>query len=225
MHPGRARARADAALAGGRLTPRFSRAVAAASAAMVFLAVFNVGLAAVADPAAPGDLLYGIDRAYEAVTEPLGLAGDTRLERLEEAEIVTERDDASTAVTLLEEALEGVAGTGRLQPMLATIAGDRTALERRLPMLIALGRDIVIASEHPSARGLEVAVAAMADVLVTSTTTTPGRPVEGSPSATAPGREGDSPSATAPGRVTRLNRESSGETDLAPTHADDAGGP
>jgi hypothetical protein len=75
-------ARALAAPSVGLSVRRRILAVAAATATFL---TGNVGMAMAADPAVPGDLLHGLDRAYEQVGELVGLSGDHSEERLEEA--------------------------------------------------------------------------------------------------------------------------------------------
>jgi hypothetical protein len=81
---------------------RFRWVVAAAGAAL--LSVGNVAMAAVADSAAPGDLLYGVDRAYERLTDAFG-AQDRAAERLNEASVLSARGDDAGALDLTIEAL------------------------------------------------------------------------------------------------------------------------
>lgn len=87
------------------IRPRPRRTVAIALAAAMALVIANLGLAAVADSSVPGDPLYGIDIAYEKVGEALGVGGDTRSERLDEAEILSNRGRAAEAIGLVRQAL------------------------------------------------------------------------------------------------------------------------
>lgn len=63
---------------------------------------FGVVGAAAADPAAPGDALYGLDRALEAVGINDGGLG----ERLDEANELVDEGDADGAIDLIADALE-----------------------------------------------------------------------------------------------------------------------
>lgn len=83
-----------------RRTPRI------AAATVGIFAIANVAAAALSNPAVPGDLLYPVDRAYEAVGKALGLGGSTAAERLEEAAQLAQRSDLTTAVDLVAEAVE-----------------------------------------------------------------------------------------------------------------------
>ncbi len=84
------------------------RRLATVTAAAAVLAGGNVGLALAADPAAPGDLLYGVDRAYERVAEVLGIGGDTARERLDEASTLAARGDVSRALSTARETLSSL---------------------------------------------------------------------------------------------------------------------
>ncbi|MGA7272197.1 MAG: hypothetical protein WB239_14090, partial [Acidimicrobiia bacterium] len=73
--------------------------VAAATLGMFVIA--NVAAAAVTDSSTPGDALYGVDRAYEWVSDTLGLTHDHTSERLEEAETLLDRSDPVGALDLV----------------------------------------------------------------------------------------------------------------------------
>ncbi len=78
---------------------RLRRSAAVAAAALVF---GNGALAAAANPAVPGDALYGVDRAYERLGELLGV--DHAPERLAEATDLAGRGRYEDAVAALREA-------------------------------------------------------------------------------------------------------------------------
>jgi uncharacterized membrane protein YgcG len=66
------------------------RRITVAAAAAGFFSIGNVAMAGVANEAVPGDVLYPVDRAYEAVLGAVGLTGEPTEERLDEvAELVT----------------------------------------------------------------------------------------------------------------------------------------
>jgi hypothetical protein len=69
----------------------FRRRVLAVAASVATFITGNVGLAMAADSAVPGDTLYGIDRAYEHVSDFFGFGGDRVDERLAEVEVLIER--------------------------------------------------------------------------------------------------------------------------------------
>lgn len=69
------------------------------------LGVSNVGLAATANPAVPGDTLYGVDRAYERVADLAGLGGPRVAERLQESGALVERGELGMALELVQETL------------------------------------------------------------------------------------------------------------------------
>lgn len=67
--------------------------------------VSNVALAATADPAIPGDVLYGVDRAYERVADLAGLGGPRVAERLSETGALVEQGRLAEALNLVQETL------------------------------------------------------------------------------------------------------------------------
>lgn len=82
--------------------PRKALAVLVATGLM---GVSNVALAATADPSAPGDTLYGVDRTYEQVADLVGLGGPRVSERLEETGVLVERGELAAALELVQETL------------------------------------------------------------------------------------------------------------------------
>ncbi len=96
------------------------RVVSVGTAVAMFLGA-NVGLAAAADPAVPGDLLYGIDRAYEKVGHVLGIDNDGPAERFEEAAVLAERGDLNGSIELAREAAAELGNPG-LQRAVEAIA-------------------------------------------------------------------------------------------------------
>jgi hypothetical protein len=103
--PARSRVAALRAV-GAAERPRARRTPRVAAATVGIFAIANVAAAVVSNPAVPGDLLYPVDRAYEAVGKALGLGGDTAAERLEEAAQLAERSDLGAALDLVAEAVE-----------------------------------------------------------------------------------------------------------------------
>jgi hypothetical protein len=103
VDPTRALAVAARAVGSAPIRGRSFRWVVAAAGA-AFLSVGNVAVAAVADSAAPGDILYGVDRAYERLTDLLG-AQDRADERLNEAAVLSARGDDVGALGLAIEVL------------------------------------------------------------------------------------------------------------------------
>ena len=87
---------------GGRRAPR--RTVVAV-AATVLMGMSNVALAGVADPAVPGDALYGVDRAYEQVGALFGSDSTHAGERASEVMVLQERGKSAEALSLVQETL------------------------------------------------------------------------------------------------------------------------
>jgi hypothetical protein len=94
---GRAEQIASRAMARVSSRPRL-RSLAAAIAGTAFAVVSVTGLGAVADSAVPGDSLYPVDRAYEAVGRVIGRNADRTQETLQEAITLAQRGDRERAV-------------------------------------------------------------------------------------------------------------------------------
>lgn len=91
-------------------TPLKQRVTAVGVVVATFLSA-NVGLAAAAQNAAPGDALYGVDRAYERIAEFVGISNSRTEERLQEANDLANRGDASAALAAASAALEAVSSS------------------------------------------------------------------------------------------------------------------
>ncbi len=99
-------------VSGRRRVPRARRSIVFSSllssilakvlAASVALAAVGGGVGFVADPAVPGDALYGLDRAFEAV----GIGRGGAAERIEEARALAARGEIPEAVATAGEAAE-----------------------------------------------------------------------------------------------------------------------
>ena len=110
-----AAARPRRQLAGWRWRPQFGVA-----AATVLLLISVTGVAAAADGAAPGDALYGIDRALEKI----GIGAGHADERLEEARTLLSNGKATETVRHATEVLDA-----KGQSEGADLEDARTALE------------------------------------------------------------------------------------------------
>lgn len=109
-------AETDAVVAGVLRAPRGGRQPVKqrVTAVGVVIATFlsaNVGLAAASQNAAPGDALYGVDRAYERIAEFVGISNPRTEERLQEANELANRGDASAALAAASAALEAVSSS------------------------------------------------------------------------------------------------------------------
>jgi hypothetical protein len=83
------------------------RRIGAVAAATLTIAAGAVGVGAIANQASPGDLLYGIDRAYEAAGSVFGSHSDHTQERLSEALQLLDQGRSVEAVKLVDEAVSG----------------------------------------------------------------------------------------------------------------------
>lgn len=106
-----------------RRRPR--RLVVALATALLML-ISNVALAAAADPSIPGEALYGIDRAYEAFADRVGLGGPHAGERVSEAAALVAQGDAPAALEVLDEALAEIEESDDPQAAFAEMYGAHT---------------------------------------------------------------------------------------------------
>lgn len=106
MLVGRGRSEQLAQRAMARVAARPVRSALAVAIAGLALAVVSVvGLGAVADQAAPGELLYAVDRAYESVTQIVRGPVDRSEETMVEALKLIDRGKRDLAVTHLAKEL------------------------------------------------------------------------------------------------------------------------
>ncbi|MEX2653734.1 MAG: hypothetical protein WD532_01755, partial [Acidimicrobiia bacterium] len=89
------------------MSPHVSRPrkVVVALVATGLLGISNVALAASADSAVPGDVLYGVDQAYEQVADFAGFGGPRVAERLQETTVLVERGELGVALDLVQKTL------------------------------------------------------------------------------------------------------------------------
>ncbi|MDH3194368.1 MAG: hypothetical protein OEM40_08630, partial [Acidimicrobiia bacterium] len=122
---------------GGRL-PLKQRVTAVGVVIATFLSA-NVGLAAAAQNAAPGDALYGVDRAYERIAAFVGISNPRAEERLQEANVLAERGDASAALAAASAALDALSssledpGSGADDQSAASIREASSELVQAIP--------------------------------------------------------------------------------------------
>ena len=105
IDPARAEAVAVRALAAPSVGLSFRRRLVAIAAASATFITGNIGVAMAADQAAPGDLLFGLDRAYEQLSELIGFSDDHSDERLDEA---AELAEAGRSVDALDAVIEQI---------------------------------------------------------------------------------------------------------------------
>lgn len=194
--------------------------------ANALLSTSTVALGTVADSAAPGDLLYGVDRGIETVTSIFG-GGDHSGERIDEAEALLHQGDLPRAVFALGEAVDAhdsataqvlVAASGELS------AAETTAtVEELVADLVAGARHVVAAAQSGDHDALKAAIAAMQDR--TSDLTTAADPsgiTSDNPSVTAPGQvdDNDNPGVTAPGQTNGTDDSADNPSVTAPGQTD-----
>ena len=149
----------------------------------------NTALALAAQPSVPGDVLYGVERAYERVAALVGIQLGSPEERLDEAKVLIERGDLMAARALVVEALgdAGVPGASELaQQVPPENVGD----------LVDRARGVADAAKTGDPDQVADAVAEMRDTLGPPDVP-PGQ--GGAPPGQAKQDEGGSVSETAPG--------------------------
>lgn len=94
----RARSAARRALLNPTPARRRPRRAIAAILATALMGISNVALATAADPAVPGDALYGVDRAYESIGSAIGFDSTHAVERADEVLVLQQRGQSSEAL-------------------------------------------------------------------------------------------------------------------------------
>lgn len=115
VDPARAEAVAVRALAAPSAGLSLRRRLVAVAAASATFITGNLGVAFAADSAVPGDLLYGLDRAYEQLSELIGLSGDHSEERLEEALLLAAAGNTAGALDAVIESMAELRDRGNLE--------------------------------------------------------------------------------------------------------------
>ncbi|MEA3502461.1 MAG: hypothetical protein U9R47_06775 [Actinomycetota bacterium] len=89
-------------LAGGSPVPnrphRFTVPAMALMGAAAMLLVAEVGIAVISNSAVPGDQFYGLDLLVEDALTTVGVPVDVASERIDEAEVLLERDELNEAI-------------------------------------------------------------------------------------------------------------------------------
>lgn len=109
-----------------RSTGYVLRRIGAVAAAAVTLSVGAVGVGAIANQASPGDLLYGVDRAYETAGHVLGSKAPHTEERLAEALVLIDKGRSADAVALVDEAVRDYSVQNGLTELEQTYADARS---------------------------------------------------------------------------------------------------
>jgi hypothetical protein len=127
---------------GGRRAPR--RTVVAIAATLL-MGVSNVALATVADPAVPGDALYGVDRAYERVGALVGFDTTNAGERATEVMVLQERGKSAEALALVQETLtrllESDDPEGAVQEFTAGL-GNSEAVKAKVAEILSVAKGV-----------------------------------------------------------------------------------
>lgn len=159
------------------------------------LGISNVALAASANPAVPGDALYGVDRAYEQVVDIAGFGGPRVAERLQEAGTLVERGELGMALDLVQETLGKVLESDDPDAEFQTLVSEAAGMPDAVATLVEVARSIGASDGS----GQEVAELArlLGQQLSEALSNRPENagPPAGSPSEDAPGQQDDRGSA------------------------------
>jgi hypothetical protein len=139
----RSEIRARQAIETVRHAPRRPRRTVVVVATTVIMGLGNTALAAAANPAVPGDLLYGVDRAYEQVGDVFGIGGTHVGERFDEAGELIERGRSADALALVQEILQGILDSDDPQAAVDELIGQGQAdVAARVRELVQFARDL-----------------------------------------------------------------------------------
>lgn len=157
------------------------------------LGVSNVGLAATANPAVPGDTLYGVDRAYEQVADFAGLGGTRVAERLQESGVLVERGELGMALELVQETLGKILDSDDPEADLETLVTESQGLPDEVFEIVINGLvEAAKATAGSDQPGRDVAELArqLGQSLAEQRSNRPDNagPPQESPSGTAPGQ-------------------------------------
>jgi hypothetical protein len=98
------------------------RRVAVVLGSLAIFAGANAGLALAANSSAPGDPLYGIDRAYEKIETAIGLHPNLAAERFQEAATLSRRGDLDGAFEVASEAIQELSPQSHALDVLSEVA-------------------------------------------------------------------------------------------------------
>lgn len=190
----RARAAARRALLNPSGPVRRPRRAIVAIAATALMGLSNVALATAANPSAPGDMLYGVDRAYESLGSAVGLGGTHAAERALEVRALVERGASSQALEHVIETLTTLLGS---DDPVGAVEEFTTALDGNDGQALATALEAARATEFTGADIAAIASDFAAHVLDDLDLPENARPVPGGPAERPPA----SPSDTRPGNT------------------------
>ncbi len=138
----RSEIRARQAIETVRHAPRRPRRTVVVVATTVIMGLGNTALATAANPAVPGDLLYGVDRAYEQVGDVFGIGGTHVGERFDEAGELIERGRSAAALELVQEILQGILDSDDPQAAVDELIEVGPELAGRIETLVDTARGV-----------------------------------------------------------------------------------
>ena len=169
---GRSHVVAARAIGRARMPSRHRSWVVAAATLGMFV-IANVAAAAVTDSSAPGDAFYGVDRAYEWVSDTLGLTHDHSFERLNEAEILLDRSDPNGALDLVAAETNDETVAMVAQNLQSSALGDED-LETMVMALVTDAKKIREAARAGDKQAKEEAKALLMTLIVNGAYPQPG---------------------------------------------------
>ncbi len=183
---GRSHVVAARAIGRARMPSRHRSWVVAAATLGMFV-IANVAAAAVTDSSAPGDAFYGVDRAYEWVSDTLGLTHDHSFERLNEAEILLDRSDPNGALDLVAAETNDETVAMVAQNLQSSALGDED-LETMVMALVTDAKKIREAARAGDKQAKEEAKALLMTLIVNVPTPNQGQTPPGQQPGFNPGQ-------------------------------------
>ncbi len=132
---------------------RSPRRAVIAIATTVLMGVSNVALANVADPAVPGDALYGLDRAYEQVGSIFGSSDTHAGERAIEVLALQERGKSAEVLAHVQETLMDLLGSDDPEAAVeefTSVLGNSDAVRNTVEHLLDVAKGLDTSSETVS---------------------------------------------------------------------------
>lgn len=223
--PARSRAEVERALAKVHRPVRRRLPVVVVASAGLFL-IGNMAMAAISDPAVPGDTLYPVDKAYEWLADKMGPGGDRTDERLDESVVLGSRNESPAALDLVAQAMDDAV-------VLAAVEDIREAglseddLRVRVLALVESARKLREAAEAGDFAARMAAVDSIRGIARDAVGHGIGNPASGAPGLEPDPQEEDSssPSHTAPGPPSDIPGPPDDTSDDTPGPPDDIPGP
>ncbi len=164
---------------------RAPRRAVVAIAATLLMGVSNVALATVADPAVPGDTLYGVDRAYEQVGSLIGFDSTNAGERASEVMVLQERGKSAEALALVQETLTKLVEADDPEAAVEEFTsglGNTEAFRDQVELILQYAKDVNTSGPEVASAARDIAREILEDmVLPENAQGNPGGPADPGP--------------------------------------------